>query len=241
MDYSVKIDAFEGPLDLLLHLIKKSNISIYDISVEEITNQYLDYINKMEELNIDVASSYLVMAASLVELKSKSLLPHKEEKEDDNDEEELSRDSLINRLVEYQKYKDITSKFKELELERDQIYIKPPENINNYVSEKITSEYGVSSELLVEAFEKLLERKNFEKPLLTKITNKEYSVRQRKSEIKKILSSKKTVEFSELFEVRNISYVITTFLSILEMAREDDLIIKQDDNFKNIYIELKVK
>ena len=82
MDYSVKIDAFEGPLDLLLHLIKKSNISIYDISVEEITNQYLDYINKMEELNIDVASSYLVMAASLVELKSKSLLPHKEEKED---------------------------------------------------------------------------------------------------------------------------------------------------------------
>ena len=86
MDYSVKIDAFEGPLDLLLHLIKKSNISIYDISVEEITNQYLDYINKMEELNIDVASSYLVMAASLVELKSKSLLPHKEEKED-NDEE----------------------------------------------------------------------------------------------------------------------------------------------------------
>lgn len=240
MDYSVKIDAFEGPLDLLLHLIKKSNISIYDISVEEITNQYLDYINKMEELNIDVASSYLVMAASLVELKSKSLLPHKEEKEDDN-EEELSRDSLINRLVEYQKYKDITSKFKELELERDQIYIKPPENINNYVSEKITSEDSVSSELLVEAFEKLLERKNFEKPLLTKITNKEYSVRQRKSEIKKILSSKKTVEFSELFEVRNISYVITTFLSILEMAREDDLIIKQDDNFKNIYIELKVK
>ena len=207
MDYNVKIDAFEGPLDLLLHLIKKSNISIYDISVEEITNQYLDYINKMEELNIDVASSYLVMAASLVELKSKSLLPHKEEKED-NDEEELSRDSLINRLVEYQKYKDITSKFKKLELERNQIYIKPPENINNYVSEKITSEY---------------------------------SVRQRKSEIKKILSSKKTVEFSELFEVRNISYVITTFLSILEMAREDDLIIKQDDNFKNIYIELKVK
>ena len=180
------------------------------------------------------------MAASLVELKSRSLLPHKEEKED-NDEEELSRDSLINRLVEYQKYKDITSKFKELELERNQIYIKPPENINNYVSEKITSEDSVSSELLVEAFEKLLERKNFEKPLLTKITNKEYSVRQRKSEIKKILSSKKTVEFSELFEVRNISYVITTFLSILEMAREDDLIIKQDDNFKNIYIELKVK
>ena len=240
MDYSVKIDSFEGPLDLLLHLIKKSNISIYDISVEEITSQYLDYINKMEELNIDVASSYLVMAAELVELKSKYLLPHKEEKDDDN-EEEVSRENLINRLVEYQKYKDITSKFKELELERDKFYIKPPENINNYVSEKVTSEDSMSAELLVEAFEKLLERKNYEKPLLTKITNKEYSVRERKSEIKKILYSKKTIEFSELFEVRNISYVVTTFLSILEMAREDDLIIRQDDNFKDIYIELKVK
>ena len=240
MDYSVKIDSFEGPLDLLLHLIKKANISIYDISVEEITSQYLDYINKMEELNIDVASSYLVMAAELVELKSKYLLPHKEEKDDDN-EEELSRENLINRLVEYQKYKDITSKFKELELERDKFYIKPPENINNYISEKITNEDSMSAELLVEAFEKLLERKNYEKPLLTKITNKEYSVRERKSEIKKILSSKKTVEFSELFEVKNISYVVTTFLSILEMAREDDLIIRQDDNFKDIYIELKVK
>lgn len=180
------------------------------------------------------------MAAELVELKSKYLLPHKEEKDDDN-EEEVSRENLINRLVEYQKYKDITSKFKELELERDKFYIKPPENINNYVSEKVTSEDSMSAELLVEAFEKLLERKNYEKPLLTKITNKEYSVRERKSEIKKILYSKKTIEFSELFEVRNISYVVTTFLSILEMAREDDLIIRQDDNFKDIYIELKVK
>ncbi len=239
MDYSIKIDSFEGPLDLLLHLIKKSNVNIYDISVVEITNQYLDYINKMEELNIDVASSYLVMAAELMELKSKSLLPHKEEKEED-DEEEVSRENLINRLVEYQKYKDITSKFKELELERNNIYIKPPENVNNYVEEKITSDDSMSSELLVKAFEKLLERKNLEKPLLTKVTNKEYSVKVRKSEIKKILHDRKKVEFSELFEIRNISYVVTTFLSILEMAKENELLIKQDDNFNNIYIELKV-
>ena len=239
MDYSIKIDSFEGPLDLLLHLIKKSNVNIYDISVVEITNQYLDYINKMEELNIDVASSYLVMAAELMELKSKSLLPHKEEKKED-DEEEVSRENLINRLVEYQKYKDITSKFKELELERNNIYIKPPENVNNYVEEKITSDDSMSSELLVKAFEKLLERKNLEKPLLTKVTNKEYSVKVRKSEIKKILHDRKKVEFSELFEIRNISYVVTTFLSILEMAKENELLIKQDDNFNNIYIELKV-
>ena len=97
MDYSVKIDSFEGPLDLLLHLIKKSNIDIYDISIDEITKSYLEYINKMEELNIDVASSYLVMAAELMEIKSKSLLPKVEEEEED--EEEVSRENLINKLL----------------------------------------------------------------------------------------------------------------------------------------------
>ena len=98
MDYSVKIDSFEGPLDLLLHLIKKSNIDIYDISIDEITKSYLEYINKMEELNIDVASSYLVMAAELMEIKSKSLLPKVEEEEED--EEEVSRENLINKLFD---------------------------------------------------------------------------------------------------------------------------------------------
>ena len=105
MDYSIKIDAFEGPLDLLLHLIKKSNIDIYDINIEEITKQYLDYINKMEELNIDVASSYLVMAAELIELKSKLLLPNQNNEE--NEEEENTKENLIQRLLNYEKYKDI--------------------------------------------------------------------------------------------------------------------------------------
>ena len=104
MDYNIKIDAFEGPLDLLLHLIKEKNVDIYDISIEEITKSYLDYINKMEELNINIASSYLVMAAELMEIKSKSLLP-KVENEEDNEEEEVSRENLINKLVEYKKYK----------------------------------------------------------------------------------------------------------------------------------------
>ena len=130
MDYSIKIDAFEGPLDLLLHLIKEKNVDIYDISIEEITKSYLDYINKMEELNINVASSYLVMAAELMEIKSKSLLP-KVESEEDNEEEEVSRENLINKLVEYKKYKEMTEVFKELEINRNNIYIKPPENINN--------------------------------------------------------------------------------------------------------------
>ena len=104
MDYSIKIDAFEGPLDLLLHLIKKANIDIYDINIEEITKQYLDYINKMEELNIDIASSYLVMAAELIELKSKLLLPNQNNEE--NEEEENTKENLIQRLLNYERYKD---------------------------------------------------------------------------------------------------------------------------------------
>ena len=98
MDYSIKINEFEGPLDLLLHLIKQSNIDIYDIEISEITKQYLDYINKMEELNINVASSYIVMAAELMEIKSKSLLPKKEEETEEEDEEVISKENLINFL-----------------------------------------------------------------------------------------------------------------------------------------------
>ena len=113
MDYSVKIDEFEGPLDLLLHLIKEDNIDIYDISIDKITKDYLDYINKMEELNINVASSYLVMASELMEIKSKSLLPSNKKEEVSENEEEVSRERLINKLIEYKKYKEITSSFKE--------------------------------------------------------------------------------------------------------------------------------
>lgn len=235
MDYSIKIDAFEGPLDLLLHLIKEKNVDIYDISIEEITKSYLDYINKMEELNINVASSYLVMAAELMEIKSKSLLP-KVESEEDNEEEEVSRENLINKLVEYKKYKEMTEVFKELEINRNNIYIKPPENINNYVNNEIYNE-EIEIDKLVEAMRNFLNRKELEKPLKTKITNKEYSVKERKNSIKNILRNKKRVEFTELFEEYNKSYIAVTFLSVLELAKEHELRISQDKNFDNIFIE----
>ena len=238
MDYSIKIDEFEGPLDLLLHLIKQSNINIYDISIDEITKNYLDYINKMEELNINVASSYLVMAAELMEIKSKSLLP-KQEEENLEDEEEVSKENLINKLVEYKKYKEMTSKFKELELNRSNIYIKSPEKINNYIDEEKVYNEEVDVQKLVEAFKNFLDRKELEKPLKTKITNKEYSVKDRKNSIRKILSEKHSVEFSELFDIVNKSYVAVTFLSILEMSKEKVINIKQDKNFDNIYLEMR--
>ncbi len=235
MDYNIKIDAFEGPLDLLLHLIKEKNVDIYDISIEEITKSYLDYINKMEELNINIASSYLVMAAELMEIKSKSLLP-KVENEEDNEEEEVSRENLINKLVEYKKYKEMTEVFKELEINRNNIYIKPPENINNYINNEIYNE-EIEIDKLVKAMKNFLNRKELEKPLKTKITNKEYSVKERKNSIRNIIRNKKRVEFTELFEEYNKSYIAVTFLSVLELAKEHELKISQDKNFDNIFIE----
>lgn len=240
MDYSIKINEFEGPLDLLLHLIKQSNIDIYDIEISEITKQYLDYINKMEELNINVAASYIVMAAELMEIKSKSLLPKKEEDEEE-DEEVVSKENLINKLIEYKKYKEMTPSFKMLEENRKNIYIKSPEKLNNYLDNVIIKNDDTSVDDLVDAFKKFLERKNLEKPITTKITNKEYSVKERKNTIRNILKEKKKVLFTDLFEENNTSFIIVTFLSILEMTKEKETIIKQDTNFANIFIELKVK
>lgn len=241
MDYSVKIDEFEGPLDLLLHLIKQSNINIQDIDISVITAQYLDYINKMNELNINVAASYLVMAAELMEIKSKSLLPRTEEESTEEDDEEVSKESLINKLIEYQKYKDMTSTFKALELERQKIYIKSPEKISNYIDNTITNDGDTSIDDLVNAFKGFLERLDREKPITTKITNKEYSVKTRKQSLRKLLKERPRVKFTELFEETNTPYIVVTFLSILEMTKEKEIVLRQDGNFKDIIIEREVK
>lgn len=234
MDYSIKIDKFEGPMDLLLHLIKESNIDIYDISINDITKQYMDYLQRMEELNINVASSYLVMAAELMEIKSKSLLPHSEE--DNDNEEEVSRENLINRLIEYKKYKEMMPIFRNMESDRHNIYIKSPSDMSEYYEDEfINNREDVN--LLVEAFKKYLERVEKEKPVTTKIVNKEYSVSDRKRSIKNILKEKKEIKFNELFTEYNISYVIVTFLSVLELVKDSEVSIVQDRNFSDIVIK----
>lgn len=241
MDYSVKIDEFEGPLDLLLHLIKQSNINIQDIDISVITAQYLEYINKMDELNINVAASYLVMAAELMEIKSKSLLPRTEEDTNEESDEEVSKENLINKLLEYQKYKDMTSTFKTLEEKRQKIYIKAPEKISNYIDNTITNEGDTTVDDLVNAFKNFLEKLDREKPITTKITNKEYSVKERKQNLRKLLKSHPKVKFTELFEETSTPYIVVTFLSILEMTKEKEIILRQDGNFKDIIIESEVK
>ena len=241
MNYTIKIDEFEGPLDLLLHLIKESNIDIYDISISVITKQYLDYINAMQELNINIASEYLVMASELMVIKSKSLLPNVEEHtEEDTEDEELTRENLIKKLVEYQKYKEMTPLLQELENKRREIYIKSPDNLTNIYNKEITNDGSISVEDLIQAFQKFLERKEKEKPLSTKVTNKEYSVKKRKASIRNYLKEKGKAEFTELFTEYNKSYIIVTFMSILELAKENKINITQDKNFDNIYLELRV-
>ena len=179
------------------------------------------------------------MAAELMDIKYKSLLPHEEETIDE-DEESVSREGLINKLIEYKKYKEMTGTFKEMEASRHEIYIKSPEKVSNYVDNYIenTGDIGVSD--LVDAFKKYLERKEKEKPVTTKITSKEYSVKDRKESIRKILKEKKNVKFSELFEDNSIQYIIVTFLGILEMTKEKEIILKQDKNFSDISISLGV-
>lgn len=231
MEYKVMIDSFTGPLDLLLHLLKIEDIKIEDISIELVTNQYLNYINKMKELNLDIASEYLVMASELIEMKSRILLPKKEEEIEIDD-----RQNLIDRLLEYKAYKEITEKFKELEEQRKEIYTKEPSNLKEFKQEEIVEVNELSIDILVEAFKKLLEKKEIEKPLDTKVTTKEYSVQIRNKEIKQLLIKKKRVEFTELFETYTKDYFVVTFLSILDLSKKQELEIEQENNFSKIFL-----
>lgn len=233
-----KINEFEGPLDLLLHLIKESKMDIMNIEIEEITKQYIEYLDLQEKMNLEIASEYLVLASELIEIKSKLLLPN--EKVDLEDEEEIDpREELVNRLLEYQAYKEITKVLQEKENIRKEIYTKSPENINNYIEENTTITTDVSLDDLVDAFKKYLERKKLNKPLKTKVTVNEISVSSRRHDIKRILKDKKKISFFELFPVLTKDYIVATFLAILEMAKSRELVITQEKEFDDIICEVR--
>lgn len=238
MDYKIMINEFEGPMDLLLHLIKKSDIDICDISIVEITRQYFEYINEMEKLDLNIASEYLIMAAELIEIKSSMLLPKREIIEEL--EEEDPRERLIQKLIEYKKYKEMTTEFKRLEEERKQVYTKEANDLKEFKNIDDSINLGeINIEDLINAFNKLLERKKLDQPLNTTITKKEYSVSERSNEIKKMLKNKKNIYFEELFEEISKEYIVVTFISILSLAKKQELLIKQDENFSNIILSLK--
>ena len=228
-----RIEGFEGPLDLLLHLIKENKMDIFDIEINLITEQYLKYINNMEKVNLEV-SEYLVLASELIEIKAKMLLPRKQQESEK--EEEDPREELVNKLLEYQAYKEISKDLKEKEKLRKEIYTKAPEKYSDYQEEEVTFEGG-SVDLLVDAFKKFLLRKQEEKPLNTKVTKKGITVSSRRYEIKNLLKEKGRVNFYQMFTVPTKEYIVVTFLAILEMAKSKELIIHQEGIYDEIICE----
>lgn len=238
MKYEFKINEFEGPLDLLLHLIKESEMDIMDIRIAELTDQYLSYLDSMQELNLHIASEYLVIASELIYLKSKTLLPNDSEDTLESEEFAMAKEDLVNRLLEYKQYKDVTGTLKILEDKRSDIYTKAPSSLKDYKPDEIRLNEDITLEDLVKAFKRYLERKNYQKPLNTKITTKEISVADRSRSIRRILADRRRVEFFDLFEEFSKPYVVVTFLSILELAKLKELVIKQENNFDKIYCEV---
>ena len=235
MDIEFKINEFEGPLDLLLHLIKKNEMDIMDIKIEEITKQYVEYIEAQEKLNIEVASEYLVMASELIEIKSKLLLPSNSIEED---EEEVvdPREELVQKLLEYEAYKKLSEVLNKKNEDRSLYYTKMPESVSNYVEEVSFDNNGDVDEL-INAFKLFLDRKKKSKPLKTKVTVNEISVSSRCVEIRKALKKSKKISFFSLFTFDDKEYIVATFLAILEMAKNRELTIKQEDLFGDITVE----
>lgn len=236
MDVQFKINEFEGPLDLLLHLIKENKMDIMNIEIEKIIDQYIEFLSLQEKMNLEIASEYLVMASELMEIKSKLLLPNSKIEE----EEEMvdPREELVNRLLEYQAYKEITKVLQEKEELRREIYTKSPESFKNYVDQDIIIHSDVTLDDLVDAFKRYLERQKDNKPLNTKITVNEITVSSRRYEIRNLLKKKGRVSFFELFPIVTKEYIIATFLAILEMAKNKELIISQKGTFDDIVCEV---
>ena len=237
MNYQFTIDKFQGPLDLLLHLIKESDIDIFDIDVSNITSQYLNYIESMESLNLNIDSEYLVMAAELIEMKSRELLPNMEIDEDEYEED--PRENLINRLVEYQRYKDLALEFKDMEKVRKLMFSKEPSDLNQFKNEKAIISDNILIDDLIKAFMDFQTKQEYNKPLNTVVTRKEYSVHMRSTNIMKKLKVHGTLKFSDLFEIKSRDYIVVTFLAILNLAKEGNLQIKQDKNLDEIVLSIK--
>lgn len=236
---NIMINDFEGPLDLLLHLVKTSKMDIYEINTSYIIEEYLKYINAMQDLNIDIASEYLVMAAELIHLKSKMLINLDEEEASEDDEYSISsEEELKERLINYEKYKNSTESFRKLEENRKEYLTRSPENIMEYAKDNSYS-MELSLDDLIEAFLEYKKRLENEKPIETKITKKELSVKERIGYIRNILKIKKKIEFTELFESFTKEYVVVTFLSILNMSKNNEIRLSQKDNFSPILIEMR--
>ncbi len=231
MSYVVKIDQFEGPLDLLLHLIRTSEVDIQNINVTDITKQYIDYIKAMEELNLEIASEYLVMAADLIRIKSAMLLP-KPKVEEESELEADPKQELIDKLIEYKKFKGLSVEFNEYKEERELIYSKVY-NDEFEVQTPIVIDTNINTFDLLKALSKMKRRKEMHKPLTTVIEKYEVTVEERMDSVFAHLKTHVKELFTNLFDEYNKSYIITTFLAVLELVKEDkiEIINVSEDDF----------
>lgn len=238
--YAIKIDNFEGPLDLLCHLIDKNKMDIYDIKINEIADQYIEYLNQMEEMNLDIASEFIMMASTLIYLKSKSLLPKQEEAE-----EELTEEELIQRIIEYKKYKEIIKKLKVNYEENSKIFLGNQGQIE-LPKKRIEKEYD--KDLIPNLYKTLLEKneekinKNAENIEKIAITDN-YTVTSKVKEMFKALIKNNKFVFNKLFSLKehNKQEVVTAFSGLLEMSKRDKVNTKQEDLFEDIIVEKKKK
>lgn len=238
-DYHFRVDGFEGPLDLLLHLINKLEIDIYDIPVSEITEQYLSYVQTMQIIELNIASEYLVMAATLVALKSEMLLPKKEIVEHDDDYLEDPREDLIKRLIEYRKYKDAAYQLQEQELKENQVYTRTPIQFSYKQNEEAIVKGDISIYDMIGALQKVFQRKKWNEPLETRISRIDISIDEKMDDIINIVKQSDTpIQFIDLFLVHNRSHIVTTFIALLQLMKQNKLNCKQENHFDPIYVYL---
>ncbi len=234
--YSIKLNKFEGPLDLLCHLIDKNKMDIYDINISEITDQYIDYINQMEKINLDITSEFLVMASTLMYLKSKKLLP-----KTDNDVEEITEEELIRRIIEYKKYKEITKKLRDAYLLNSKRYFREVEKID-LPKQKIEKQY--TTDIIPQIYQKIINSNkdkinenasNIEKIAITET----YSVGDKVKDMYRALIKYKKFTFNKLFSLKKHSKneVVTAFTGLLEMSRRNKVITEQSELFGDIDVE----
>ncbi|WP_226034636.1 segregation/condensation protein A [Aquibacillus saliphilus] len=235
--YKVKVDAFEGPLDLLLHLINEYEIDIYDIPVAQITEQYMVYINTMQELELNVASEYLVMAATLLAIKSQLLLPNQDLEVDDEGYEEDPREELMKRLIEYRKYKDAAIQLKEKELDANHIYTRPPKAFKDLSTKKTIVQGDISIYEMIAAMNKVFERKKWDNPLETRIQRSEIPIKKRMEEVLEQVKLHKTgVRFELLFQYPSKSHIVVTFIAILELMKVKEIYCTQEKHFDELMV-----
>ena len=234
--YKVKVENFEGPLDLLCHLIDKNKMDICDIKISEITDQYIAYLNAMEELNLEIASEFLIMASTLLYLKSKTLLPN-----DVEDEKELTEEELLRRIIEYKKYKEITKTLKECAENNSKKIFKKPEAIE-LPKQKLDAIY--TKEMISEMYKNIIEKnaqklnqnaKNIEKIAITDTYTVESNL---KVMFKELIRNKKFV-FNRLFPIKkcNRKELMTAFAGLLELSRRSKVITNQEELFGDITVE----